>query len=143
MRDVYKFDCHKCGKRFKHKKSIKRHNSSQPYCHKTNEVNPVQFDFDQFSRTLRDDLAVKSPSSVFGDTKTGKNKLVTVEERSIGSRGQECEICKIYFSSEDKYQIHLEEHLARFDHLVLILFSLITTGFNVVAVIKPWGTDKS
>ena len=57
--DVYKFECDKCGKIFKHKKSMKRHNSSQPYCHKTNEVNTVQFDIDQFSRTLREKLALK------------------------------------------------------------------------------------
>ena len=88
------FSCGKCGQRFQHLKSLKRHEASKTACSK--KVTPAFWDSEQFCRTL-----------------TSNSEDVEVVKEDLNG-GDTCSVCRVPFSSSDKLSIHAEEHFSRF-----------------------------
>jgi hypothetical protein len=98
--------CSRCGTKFRHRKSVRRHEVTQPRCHQPGaHTTQLHFDMDQFSKTLRSELG-KSPSC--GSVGTEQD-MDTIVPRTLHS----CQVCAAVFSSQDKLQIHAEELQAR------------------------------
>ena len=93
------FSCNKCGQRFQHHKSLKRHETSNSSC--SNKPAPTFWDSEQFCRTLT------------------SNRCSEVQEEKERIFEDTCSICRTNFSSSDKLSIHLEEHFSRFAHILL------------------------
>ena len=89
------FSCGKCGQRFQHLKSLKRHEASTTTCSK--KPTPTFWDSEQFCRTLT----------------TGNSGWVQGEEKEA-ILDETCPVCCATFSSSDKLLIHSEEHFSRF-----------------------------
>ena len=83
--------CEKCGKVFKHKKTLKRHKKLLPFCDQMVLINSGKFchDMIDLSKRIKSDQQIKIG---------GKSTTIT-----------KCDICKYNFSSGDKMQIHQEE----------------------------------
>ena len=83
--------CDKCGKLFKHKKSLKRHKKGIPFCDQMVLINSGKLflDMSDLSKSIKSDKIIK-----------GREKPTTITK---------CNICKYNFSSGDKIQIHQEE----------------------------------
>ena len=93
------FSCNKCGQRFQHQKSLKRHETSNSTC--SNKPAPTFWDSEQFCRTLT------------------SNRCSEVQEEKERIFEDTCSICRTNFSSSDKLSIHLEEHFSRFSRIIL------------------------
>ena len=89
--------CDKCGKKFKHKKSLKRHNNKIPFCDQSQFINSIKYNINVI------DLAKNIKSS---DIKKNNEEKVQT--------GRKCEICQHNFLSSDKLQIHREEFHSTF-----------------------------
>ena len=89
------FSCGKCGQRFQHLKSLKRHEASTTTC--SRKPTPTFWDSEQFCRTLT----------------TGNSGWVQGEEKEA-ILDETCPVCRATFSSSDKLLIHSEEHFSRF-----------------------------
>ena len=87
------FSCGKCGQRFQHLKSLKRHEATITTC--SNKPTPTFWDSEQFCRTL-----------------TSNSEWLQQEKEEIW--GDNCSVCRKTFSSSDKLSIHMEEHFSRF-----------------------------
>ena len=95
------FSCGKCGQRFQHLKSLKRHEASKTACSK--KVTPAFWDSEQFCRTL-----------------TSNSEGVEVVKEDLNCNGGDtCSVCRVPFSSSDKLSIHAEEHFSRFLQFLL------------------------
>ena len=94
------FSCGKCGQRFQHLKSLKRHEASKTACSK--KVTPTFWDSEQFCRTL-----------------TSNSEGVEVVKEDLNNGGDTCSVCRVPFSSSDKLSIHAEEHFSRFLQFLL------------------------
>ena len=89
--------CKKCGKTFKHKKSLKKHNLRIPLC-------------DSSYQTKTEGSLIKIPDI----SKKIVNKFnFKVEVKPIKSN--KCEVCNHDFSSSDKLQIHVEEYYSKYE----------------------------
>ena len=90
VRHVY--SCGKCGQRFQHLKSLKRHEASTTTCSK--KPTATFWDSEQFCRTLTSNIGClqQEKEPILGDT---------------------CSVCRETFSSSDKLSIHMEEHFSR------------------------------
>ena len=97
------FECDKCGKRFKHIKSLKRHNIHIPNCEPIQENIPGRCfgEFEQFSKIT---CRTKS-SSIKQNVEQSTGPL---EQRSDNLSF--CQICLVSFSTPDKVQIHRDEY---------------------------------
>ena len=89
------FPCDKCGQRFQHLKSLKRHQASATTCSK--KPTPPLWDSEQFCRTL---------TSNNSEWVQGQEKEAILDDT--------CTVCGATFSSSDKLLIHMEEHFSRF-----------------------------
>ena len=88
------FSCGKCGQRFQHLKSLKRHEkSSTTTCSK--KPTATFWDSEQFCRTLT------------------SNSECLVQQEKEPILGDTCSVCCEIFSSSDKLSIHMEEHFSR------------------------------
>ena len=96
------YDCWKCGKRFKHRKSIKRHNIRISNCeHNQENIAGRSFvDFEQFSRIT---CRTKS-SSIKQDVEQSTDPSdLRSDNLSL------CQICLAHCPTPDKVQIHRDE----------------------------------
>ena len=89
------FLCGKCGQRFQHLKSLKRHEASTKTCSK--KPMPTFWDSEQFCRTLT----------------TNNSEWVQGQEKET-ILDDTCSVCRETFSSSDKLLIHMEEHFSRY-----------------------------
>ena len=102
------YNCDKCGKTFKHKKSLKKHFLAKPNCEITLENIPETFfgDFEQLSkvmcktekRNIEENQGLQLHETTFDD----------FEHLSL------CKICHIPLTTPDKKQIHMEEYSRMF-----------------------------
>jgi len=102
------FQCSHCDRKFHHRKSLRRHQMKQPHCGQHNiKLGHVQFDMEQFSKTLRANGKKNEKNGSQSDVRSGKMYL----EKDLGiSRAvYRCQVCGTLFSSQDKLQIHTEE----------------------------------
>ena len=89
------FSCGKCGQRFQHLKSLKRHEkSSTTTCSK--KPTATFWDSEQFCRTLT------------------SNSSECLQQKKEPILGDTCSVCCETFSSTDKLSIHMEEHFSRY-----------------------------
>ena len=103
-KDVQLYNCDKCGKTFKHKKSLKRHMLVNPNCEQTQENTPGRFfgDFEQLSKII-----CKTNSNSL-------NRYLNHSDKKTADSHSFCQICLTPLSSSDKGQIHSEEYSRRF-----------------------------
>ena len=87
------FSCGKCGQRFQHLKSLKRHEASTTTCSK--KPTATFWDSEQFCRTLT------------------SNSSECLQQEKEAVLGDTCSVCRETFSSCDKLLIHIEEHFSR------------------------------
>ena len=90
------FSCDKCGQRFQHLKSLKRHekSSTTTTCSK-NKPMATFWDSDQFCRTLT------------------SNSSECLQQEKEAILDDTCSVCREAFSSSDKLSIHTEEYFSR------------------------------
>ena len=85
------YECEKCGRKFKHKKTLMRHNTNIINCNqKLFNISANRFpDFGQFCKTI-------------SNKSCGKTKAVDLAAF--------CQICLAHFSSPGKGQIHRDQY---------------------------------
>ena len=100
--------CEKCGKSFKHKKSLKKHFLATPNCGLTLENISESFigDFEQLSKLIcktEQHNIEEKPGHQLHDIFFDHSEDISL-----------CKICHIPLSTPDKKQIHMEEYLRIF-----------------------------
>ena len=99
--------CDKCGKTYKHRKSLKKHMQVTPNCELTQQNIPGRFygDFEQLSK-----LICKASCKPVKQDSNDKKSDQEPNDQEPNDHPDCCQICLIPLSSPDKGQIHREEY---------------------------------
>ena len=105
--DLNSFQCSKCARVFKHRKSVRRH-EARDHCRAT-RVARVNWDVDQFAKTLRGGVDMEKRGVRMDEGGVGRGFGGSDE----GGACSTCPVCATTFSSYDKLSIHTEEQYSR------------------------------